>query len=392
MNEIRNLIIQELEVIIQSDYFEDISYLLKKTRQFLKLDYVESMDAYDVSPAEFSNTVCYIYSNQVFDNLELLYSRSTFKENPKIYNLDEYTKDLESIFLKCINMARLGYFDTLKKYIEDVGFENPDTEVELPMYYLEFSLLGKGIFTIHPWVETDLQNYWSHSIKLPSFKKEIRQFIRHSLPDIKEIKWFDSLEEKTKKILVMGSNALNMFYSSRIEDENLSTIDYSSLLLPYVKAIEHEITNILRNYSDKLIKDSRIILEHKEHKIGANKNNNDGDFKQLLNLCGAIKEDTKKKNNFSIFDLYLIVKYFIADEDYNNLERFEEIFDDRIKNLILRDQNLYGEMKRWGEKRNVFVHAEVIASENEFNNDYNHLFLLLKLISQIKFMISENSN
>lgn len=392
MTELREAIIQELKVIIEQDYFEEIAYLLKKTSQFLTLDYVESMDSYDISPSEFSNNICYIYSNEVYDNLELLYLKSSFKEDIKIYNLDEYCKDLEAIFQKLLIMARLGYFDNLKPLIEDLFYDYPDKEVDSPWYYLEFSILGKSIFTIVPYSESGDQSYWESIVNLPNFKEIIRQNIKQLLPDIKEIKWFNYFEEITKNILTLASNTLRLFYTNRIEDENLSSIDYSAILLPFVKALENEITYIFRLNGHKLIKNSKIILDHLEYKIGANKVGNDGDLVQLKNLCESISKDTKRKNNYSIFDLYLIFKYFISDEDYNNLKGFEKLFTDSVNNLILRDQNLFNEMKQWGIKRNIFVHSDVIDSENEFNNDYNHIFLLLKLVSQIKFLISKTHN
>lgn len=392
MTELREAIIQELKVIIEQDYFEEIAYLLKKTSQFLKLDYVESMDSYDISPSEFSNNICYIYSNEIYDNLELLYLKSAFREDVKIYNLDEYCKDLEAIFQKLLIMSRLGYFDNLKPFIENIHFDYPDKEVDSPCYYLELSILGKTIFTIFPYLDSGEQSYWESTVTLPNFKDLIRLKIKHSLPDIKEIKWFNYFEEITKNILTLASNTLRLFYTNRIEDENLSSIDYSAILLPFVKALENEITYIFRLNGHKLIKNSKIILDHLEHKIGANKVGNDGDLVQLKNLCVSISKDTKRKNNYSIFDLYLIFKYFISDEDYNNLNGFEKLFTDNVNNLILRDQNLFNEMKQWGIKRNIFVHSDVIDSENEFNNDYNHIFLLLKLVSQIKFLISKTHN
>jgi hypothetical protein len=159
------------------------------------------------------------------------------------------------------------------------------------------------------------------------------------------------------------------------------------LQLPLVKAIETEITYILRN-NPILLENAKIIIEHKDYSIGAKP---EGEILQLLNTCDLILNKSKK-SNYSIYSLYLILKYFICNEDYTNLKGFQRIFDGKITELILKQQNLLEELRRWGQKRNIFVHAEVIENENEFIYDYNNLLLLLRLLGQIKFLLSTKAS
>jgi hypothetical protein len=206
MTDFRWQITEEIRKIVKTDYFKEIADLLLKTKQYLRIDYIENMDGYANFPRnEWPTNVCFIYSDQVFENLETLYKDRLYKENLKIYNANEFAQDLASIYLKVKNLARLGHLERIRPIIENQSekyiIHPPGAEEESSvLFYLRISLLNLEIVTIHPYLEDQDEDYWEDN-EPPDFKKIIHEQTTLPFADITDNQWFGLSSKQNERDL-----------------------------------------------------------------------------------------------------------------------------------------------------------------------------------------------
>lgn len=377
MTNIRDLLIEEFNNLLKNDFFQELVSLLYQCNSHLEIQLVDSLYWGD-----FNSPLCYIYNKQIVETPEKLYSLQQKNIN-KIINKSEYSEYLVAIANKIISFRKIGIFEQIGKILSNKTKDLQESLMiyggdELAMYCLDINLVGKQIVQLSQfdyedpgWLEMELFSKEDFEISfINSEKEELNQIF--SQP------WFNQLNVDTRNIITCGINLINIY--NKDNKEHLD-IDYSSLLLPFVKAIEKEIPNIFNIHKNKILETSNIVIEKiKLHGHLTETNYEQREIKKINNL--AINLIQERGNSISSFHNFL--KYYCFREHDLIHNWIEPVFSNEIIDFLSKEKRIVQELQYLGNDRNNFIHNKLILSDSEYNLHLNTLILTIKFISTLK--------
>ena len=368
---IRNIVIQELTKKNGNDSFGELFTLLKEGNYFIEV----VLENFVNSPAGSSDDhipLCFIYNSRIYETRELL--QKNFNHSSLNLSKIEIAKDLQKISKKIESLDKLGEFDKFYGVLEEHYEENlqtytgKDFDYEssivflfngLTLYVLNFLDYDEGIeygFTVE---------YYLNSLHTKS-----------DIINICELEWFNKLNSGSQRMLRAGTDFLVLLLDNRKE----KLLDYSPLLLEFIKAIENETAELINTYYEQIKKFSPKVVDRL-----SNLNRNLPNYKYLKGL-----QEFSRQLNYphykpsGIKPLYYLLYYYFLREDKKIFFDLDEILNlDKLEKLK-KDQTLIKEIFKKGELRNELIHHRIIESENEFFLIYYDLVTLLRVIAELK--------
>lgn len=388
----------ELENLIQLENFKEIHNILNEGNYYLELILTETL--YDEYDYDFPNnfTIGYIYRNKLIKSREELYTLYKNKAS-RTLDINLIKSDIETIYKCFIKMGKLGELDKIFKVLVSKGYDKTKKYESVRkdsfiIYFLTLNMLDVPVFAFDEAVvenfqeasDSNMDYYEDHK---PDFRKlKIDKKIEQkSFVDITQQEWFDNLSDKSKNLIEAGTNLLNIYFSYLNNNKISLKIDYSSLLLPFIKAAECEIPILFERYKSKIVPLSKKIysklkpiLENEQEKIN----------REFIPLFEFTKRINKKDTPNSISFLYHLLSHFELGTKSIIIEDKIGFLPESKRQYLTKEEDFIQDLKKLGLSRNLYIHQKEMLGDITFENYYNTLAQTLKLLSRL--MSSENMN
>jgi hypothetical protein len=406
MTPYKNLI-NELKRISNDSKFDDFFHLLSEGNYNIKIYIENRSDMYGdhTLPLGFFYDKGYIEPGNEYDLL--------MKNKNRISSRRRISKDAENIGKNLIRLSEMGFFNELISALDEYEFNlnnklktghiQTDDE-ELREFLLKeindrqidrFNDFGSSIITsikdiivleIEPdrvhfdseWLARNIEKY------LNSKSKESKILI---IPDQN---WFDNLSQKTKKLITSGTQYLEKFY---FEQELI--LDYTPLLLNFIKACESAIIQHVKKYKSEILRNARTLIKEERLIPQNGKNPNPNSTFDSRNLYKVLESIIGHINNYrpnGIKPIYSILKYVAlcndipikSDDNINTISIIKSYLpDDKFKHLLTSEEML-NRFKNLSYDRNSIIHEpSMIQLEENFQSYYKDMGLLLKLLAKL---------
>jgi len=385
------ILINEIyENITKTDIIERLDYI----NEIMTFEYYEEETDIDFGlPITNSIPLAYIYKNKLITQPQKLFSINLKSNN---YENEFYISHFKSLALTIFEYSLSDIFDKIQIFMSEnylrIPFPNsPDGEGFFFQNYLNIYIGNIHILslegTMDPFECDPTETFNNEKV----FKSIENLKISNEKLTNKEIEkriWFKYLCDDSKKLVIAGENLISKF-TTELENKYQDNYDLSSFLLPFVKAIECEVPNLVERYLSKLIDLSNEIIRRTEsidnHKTLKK-------YAILINLSEYIIENQRSVDRInSISNLYYIIHYFGFIENLHLVEGAKSIFSKNIIDHLKKESRIIDELKLLGEERNSFVHSKLITQLSEFKLHYERLTLVLEFLAMLK-QLSKQKN
>ena len=368
--DIRNLIYKQFLKLFENKYFEEFVNKLDEFEFILEIK-----DNTNLGLSEYgqemldSDIICVIYKKQLFK------SRRELSESINIYKREftkeEYAKNLIELNKKLVFLEGLGVFnniqeiiDASQKTISEDAMENSSS-----WFMIEFIINEYCFFLLEDEVGSlETADDMQMEISEYHFATSIE------LEDISQLYWFSKLDKKTQELCKAGHLLL-----TKIDlKEKGVLLDYSPLLLDFIKAVESEMISLIDKNINQIQHDAKVFVNN--HIILKQRSDS-------YKLKSFSKEIIDPKQNFrpsGLTFLYYLLTYFAQPQNIAiNAKLIGFLSEDKQveignANMLLR------RIKENGYNRNQLIHSNIISSKSDFQMIYIDLILSLQLLASIK--------
>jgi hypothetical protein len=315
--------------------------------------------------------LCYLYNYKMYENRIAL--QEEFKSSPNYILRSQIAKDLSLISIKLGNDYMLGVFDELDKLIGDYDDSKKNNEYNM---YIEggITFLIKGLLVMK-FNAQDWDKGSDYGFNEQEYLDQIHT--QTEINNICEQSFFDKFNQNTKFYLKAGTQLLELVYDSNVKD----LLDYSPLLVNFVKAIESETKELFQIYRDKILLYTPTIIQKIKSLDGTKSSK---DLKRFADFCKLVNSHPSDYQPSGLKPLYFLFKYFFLRDESEVTGVTEDIITNLNKESLRKDKAIVSEIFRKGEIRNDFIHSRVIDSKNEFFWHYADLYSILQIIASVK--------
>jgi len=392
MDEIIKLIKDAIKKLISGSSLEEIYYLLNLGSLKIDIKLKETFWREDTDEFENFIPIGFIFERNFLENYESLYPLLLKRKKVEIEE-SEIRKLIFSIYKAIAKLMLKQNLNSLVKTMDealDIRYKN--TPEGCSGYFeLIFEINGLEILRINPinYREDYLDDIYDRRETNINdlFPKHLN---KTELKNIIDDDSFYYLNNETKQLITKGYNLIDFLNKQKFEYKEID-VDYSSLLLPFVKSLEVETNILIDEKREKIIslantiRDSLITIvdsyERKDKRY---------DYKRLLRFCERIiNEKTFRADG--IYTLFMLLKYFVLGEDLTLINNFQSIIDDRIKVFLSKERNVINTLDIMAKSRNQFVHETTISSKIEFDMKFNEFVSIIKLLSRLRMLLSEKN-
>jgi|GEM_PF-4805438 len=363
----------EIKLLIDSEKIDDLLQFLNDNNYYLEI-VIDSLmwlneDILD-DTTEDETMLGFIYNSSIYTSYSDF--RTAYRANqgfvPRMYLLE----DLQKISRKLIHYYRMGLFRSLeqtlytyiaesKYFYENIAFGGLTADISFRVKGIEVFLINGQHATEEEIEEIGFDSEYFLS-QIGNYDERLN--ITHN-PS------FKALNPDSRVLLNAGQQILNLV----LNDNKIDLIDYSPLLLNFIKAIECETKALYLKYfkeiySMSLTLDKYLKSETKDEKY----------LKQQLTF---IKNKKIGYNPSGMRFLYCLLKYFALRKEISTgifTDGFLPLTDYKI---ITDNLNLIERINSYGESRNKYVHEKIVSSKEEFYMHYYDLTTILLLMAHI---------
>jgi hypothetical protein len=361
----KNKLIKEFLRLMSTDLLDELILLLKNGNYCIELNY-ETDGEFATAEIPFG----YIYNEKYFNSFEQYFNsleKNSLRLNRPKQLLKKELKNIENIIA---SYHETPVFNNIIKILIE-KYENSEAEfgqwyININLYYESNDRLNVVDLIGFDFEECDLgvDEYFK------SMTSNNPEFI-----NIENKNWFNLLDKETKKLIQSGT-----YYLERldIQQNNTEIIDFSPLLLNFLKAVEVEFKLHFNTY----LKDILCLAKQIEG-IYSNESYIKYEIRYLIKFCQNIirHEETTRINGLS--NIYLVFYHFALGKDVDWLEEKSYLNEFQINELNKNSNLIYG-IKRFGKSRGEIIHEKIIDTDNEFYDYYNILAGVLKLMAKLK--------
>jgi len=371
--EFKNRLIQHFEDIIDTESMQSLFNLLDKGNFCLELKYqLPSMDGFD----EIFVPFIYLYDSNCYrDYFEYKQLRDRKDNRDKILPINRNKELIKNVSLYWANLHSSSLFDTINELLFAYSQQKlPDDRLTLWGYivvYIDgFMVLGFDCD------ECDINENMNDIRYIDSQNKY--------LPEYAVYEWFRDLNSDTKVFLLNGTHLINnyqpLFKSSQI-------LDYTPFIISFVKALENEfywhyINNfdaISESAADYLEKYQKYLKEKTSESSIPYKLSNL--YKRLEKTCLSIRRHEENFHMNGLSTGYQILTFLGGTKKLDI--KFTNYLTESQLMIIQKEEKLLNEINSMGHFRNIYIHQNILQSENELFIHQNILVLSLKLLSEI---------
>ena len=347
-------------------------------------EFVNKLDEFEFVLEIKDNTIVGIseFGNEMYDSdiLCLIYKRKIFKNRRELsdnhiitkrdFTTKEYANNLIALNKKLVFLEGLGVFNDLQKLIDAI-YEQLNEYVEEDVFAsltVEFNINEYCFFML----ENEVGSIETASV----IQREISKYdfvTSIEMEDHSQRDWFRKLDKDSQTFYKAGFKLL-----SKIDlKDNDQLLDYSPLLLDFIKAVESEMMY--------LIKTNLKDIEH-DAKVFANNTITCSFYKDVYKLkdySKKIKPEFDFKPSGLTF-LYYLLTYFAQPRNVTTTAKLNGFLTEKQQNEIGDMKMLLRRIKENGYIRNQLIHSLIINSKSDFEMIYIDLVLSLQLLASIK--------
>ncbi len=347
-------------------------------------EFVNKLDEFEFVLEIKDNTIVGIseFGNEMYDSdiLCLIYKRKIFKNRRELsdnhiitkrdFTTKEYANNLIALNKKLVFLEELGVLNDLQKLIDAI-YEQLNEYVEEDVFAsltVEFNINEYCFFML----ENEVGSIETASV----IQREISKYdfvTSIEMEDHSQRDWFRKLDKDSQTFYKAGFKLL-----SKIDlKDNDQLLDYSPLLLDFIKAVESEMMY--------LIKTNLKDIEH-DAKVFANNTITCSFYKDVYKLkdySKKIKPEFDFKPSGLTF-LYYLLTYFAQPRNVTTTAKLNGFLTEKQQNEIGDMKMLLRRIKENGYIRNQLIHSIIINSKSDFEMIYIDLVLSLQLLASIK--------
>jgi len=347
-------------------------------------EFVNKLDEFEFVLEIKDNTIVGIseFGNEMYDSdiLCLIYKRKIFKNRRELsdnhiitkrdFTTKEYANNLIALNKKLVFLEELGVLNDLQKLIDAI-YEQLNEYVEEDVFAsltVEFNINEYCFFML----ENEVGSIETASV----IQREISKYdfvTSIEMEDHSQRDWFRKLDKDSQTFYKAGFKLL-----SKIDlKDNDQLLDYSPLLLDFIKAVESEMMY--------LIKTNLKDIEH-DAKVFANNTITCSFYKDVYKLkdySKKIKPEFDFKPSGLTF-LYYLLTYFAQPRNVTTTAKLNGFLTEKQQNEIGDMKMLLRRIKENGYIRNQLIHSLIINSKSDFEMIYIDLVLSLQLLASIK--------
>jgi len=342
-----------------------VFYLLSVGNYVIELTYEEGPSYYSEIPFGF------LYKDQFVESRDKLNAIQAHETDAPRVSRQEIAKDIARISGKLNSIYESGVIDYLELsswYTTQLGLREID--LGITMRVNEVQVLSLWTVEHDPAIEhgeTDIDAILS------------MLGLGGEVVDLSKQPWFAKLNGELQQLVLSGTN---MIHKIGLRENRDSLLDYSSLLLPFVKAVESETSQHFQSYLNDIVSISKTLVPRlqKMQKI----QDLEPEAGQLLRIANAV---LRKKNGYrpsGTSALYYLLKYYALGEASRFVDDLQGYLGPSHKRLLRKNTRVINRCKEAGEFRNEFIHHEIISGESEFTLLYNDIAVALKLLADLK--------
>ena len=316
-----------------------------------------------------SDILCLIYKRKIFKNRRELTDNHIITKRD--FTTKEYANNLIALNKKLVFLEELGVFNDLQKLIDAI-YEQLNEYVEED----DFACLTVK-FNINEYCFFMLDNEVGSTETAGVIQREIYKYdfvTSIEMEDHSQRDWFRKLDKDSQTFYKAGFKLL-----SKIDlKDNDQLLDYSPLLLDFIKAVESEMMYLIKiNLKD---------IEH-DAKVFANNHitcSSNKDFKKLKDYSKKIINPEFDFKPSGLTFLYYLLTYFAQPRNVTTTIKLNGFLTEKQQNEIGNMNMLLRRIKENGYTRNQIIHSSFINSKSDFEMIYIDLVLSLQLLASIK--------
>lgn len=371
MKSLREILYGEFERVLLSDNFEDLFYLLKSGDYEIEIvleryPSINNSEGFDSVSSPISIPIGYIYNNELYGTREKC-KEIRIKSNVCFtVPVLEKARDIANISRALDSLYGVGVFKEIEKIIGDHWDAKPYSGCYVALRMFDIQVLGFDPFDHEDMDmgETDINEILSY---LPQYGK---------IKFIAEQPWAKKLTARSMDLVEAGTFYLKYAY---VEENKNDILDYSPLLLDFIKAAEVEFAA----HIDDNLKEIRRISMAISARLKANENGNQRRHER--ELSDLVKELDREKPEIRGFRrLYLILRNVALGEIVDDNLKFKSYLSEEKYDYLKKERKNLERISHLSSRRNSNIHSEIIESENEFIFFYNELSYILELLAELK--------
>jgi len=316
-----------------------------------------------------SDVICIVYKKGLYrSRRELSESLIITKRD---FTTKEYANNLIELNKKLVFLEELGVFNDLQNLLDAIDKQlNENLEENVLAYsMLEFNINEYCFFMLEEEVGSAET---AHDIR--SSISEYRFLTSIEMEDHSQRDWFRKLDKDSQEFYKAGFKLLSKI---DLKDSD-QLLDYSPLLLDFIKAVESEMMCLIKtNFKD---------IEH-DAKVFANNHitcSSYKDFNKLKDYSKKIIDSNSEFKPSGLTFLYFVLTYFAQPRNITTTAKLNGFLTEKQQNEIGNMNMLLRRIKENGYIRNQLIHSSIIKSKSDFEMIYIDLMLSLQLLASIK--------
>ncbi|MBU1297834.1 MAG: hypothetical protein KKB77_01640 [Bacteroidetes bacterium] len=381
MINLRIELIKEFKKIITDEKIKELFHLLNQGNYSIELTYTLGVQSSfkDISDSEVP--FGFISLNKFIETREELILLRGREKAEIILSRIEIAEDISKISRYLDTLSTIGTFSGVEKLLRTFYKDfHKDMDQILEQEgrcadvcpYVYMKLNGIMVLGIDIEGENDVGETSVNIIleKLP---------IDSDLVKIADQGWFHKLDYNAQQLIKSGILIIEKCFSELGKE---SILDYSPLLVDFIKAVEVEINEHFRTFSGRILDTAKYLEKNLKYLEGDGKK--DPNLKMVYDLAKSLNQYNVNWRTSGTKPLFILLKHFALGFDLGIIPNFKGYLpDDKLK-ILQKEIRVVDRIEQLGYDRNKIIHEILIESENEFLMYYNDLVLALKLLANLK--------
>ena len=377
MFSLREALIKEFIKIIKNPNFDEIFHLLSLGGYTLEVSYSTGITEFieqewDEIPFGF------IYNKSYFEERAKYFEMRKMAKKPLPLAPKEIAQDISNISKKMEVLYSMGLFDYLQKILarwrKEFNSQNiiRDDGILSSSPYVNLRVKGIQVLGI------DYEEHEDMDMGIVLIEEILKQLpINVKIIPLSDESWFSILTNDCQLLINAGEKLIEII---KFEENKEDIIDFSPLLLDFIKALEVEIVDHYKIHQNKIYNLANQIKKHH----GIHNGNNRDKINKLLRIVSGILRYKENYRPNGLSPLYYFLKYFALGEDLDLNQPFRSYLDNTKFEYLRKQRNVIERLERLGVDRNDYFHEKFIESIDEFKAIYIYISLSLKILAEIK--------